>query len=132
MIARWAPLFFFNPPSGSLASTLLESHNHPEAQHTTTSISFFSDAEWMALENEEDSNSESVDSLPISSVLAGQDKLHLPAEFYLDWLKVGSDESRHFEWLDARLRSLSNDHFYGSLPAHDGLWQVCILHSLQL
>lgn len=45
-----------------------------------------------------------------------------PPQFVNDWLCVGADEAMHFALLDRRLRQL--DHHYGSLPAHDGLWET--------
>jgi len=46
----------------------------------------------------------------------------LPADFYVDWLRVAGDEARHFSMLEARLRELG--HAYGDLPAHNGLWEA--------
>ncbi|CAN5162634.1 ferritin-like domain-containing protein [soil metagenome] len=46
----------------------------------------------------------------------------LPASFYDDWLRVASDEARHFGWLADRLERLGSH--YGALPAHDGLWEA--------
>ena len=46
----------------------------------------------------------------------------LPRDFYVDWLSVADDESRHFLMLADRLAELGGD--YGDLPAHDGLWQA--------
>jgi len=46
----------------------------------------------------------------------------LPAEFYLDWLRVAAEEAEHFEMIRARLRTFGCD--YGELPAHRGLWEV--------
>ena len=43
-----------------------------------------------------------------------------PRAFTDDWMRVGAEESMHFVLLDRRLRAM--DCFYGSLPAHDGLW----------
>ena len=45
-----------------------------------------------------------------------------PADFSRDWLRVASDEARHFLMLLRRLRQLGSD--YGALPAHDGLWEA--------
>ncbi|MEC8664370.1 MAG: ferritin-like domain-containing protein [Pseudomonadota bacterium] len=45
----------------------------------------------------------------------------LPREFYSDWMKVASDEAKHFLMLSSRLSDL--DAAYGDLPAHDGLWE---------
>lgn len=38
-----------------------------------------------------------------------------------DWIKIASDEARHFSWLDRRLRQLGS--FYGALPAHGIIWK---------
>jgi uncharacterized ferritin-like protein (DUF455 family) len=46
-------------------------------------------------------------------------KHQLPYEFYDDFLTVASDEARHFQWVDDRLRELGS--FYGYLPAHKAL-----------
>lgn len=46
----------------------------------------------------------------------------MPADYYEDWLRVGSDEGQHFLLLHARLHEL-NSH-YGALKAHDGLWDM--------
>ena len=50
---------------------------------------------------------------------AGQD---LPQAFFDDWIRVGDDEARHFNLLQARLSEMGGR--YGDLPAHDGLWQA--------
>jgi uncharacterized ferritin-like protein (DUF455 family) len=47
----------------------------------------------------------------------------MPAEFYLDWLQVASEEALHFSLLRAHLQSLGHD--YGDFAAHDGLWSMC-------
>jgi uncharacterized ferritin-like protein (DUF455 family) len=47
----------------------------------------------------------------------------MPAEFYLDWLKVASEEGLHFSLLQTHLQSLG--HEYGDFAAHDGLWSMC-------
>jgi uncharacterized ferritin-like protein (DUF455 family) len=46
---------------------------------------------------------------------------NLPREFYADWIQVAEDEARHFSLLLLRLQATGMD--YGSLPAHDGLWE---------
>ncbi len=46
----------------------------------------------------------------------------LPPEYYADWLKVASEESKHFNKLNKRLNKL--DYNYGDFPAHDGLWDM--------
>ena len=47
---------------------------------------------------------------------------NLPKDFYIDWLGVADDESRHFLILRDRLTQLGAN--YGDLPAHDRLWQA--------
>ncbi len=46
----------------------------------------------------------------------------LPDDYLGDWLRVASDEARHFGLLRAHLRSLAYD--YGDFPAHAGLWDM--------
>ena len=46
----------------------------------------------------------------------------LPAQFYVDWVTVANDESRHFVLLRDRLRGLGYD--YGDFDAHNGLWEM--------
>ena len=48
----------------------------------------------------------------------------MPDNYYLDWLSVAADESRHFLLLNTRLAEL--DHEYGDFPAHNGLWQMAL------
>lgn len=47
----------------------------------------------------------------------------MPAQYYLDWLQVASEEGKHFllirDWLQAQ------GHDYGDFPAHQGLWNMC-------
>ncbi|WOF73611.1 ferritin-like domain-containing protein [Parvibaculaceae bacterium PLY_AMNH_Bact1] len=45
-----------------------------------------------------------------------------PREFTADWVQVGSEEGKHFNLLNDRLKALSGA--YGDLPAHDGLWDA--------
>lgn len=47
---------------------------------------------------------------------------YLPADYYGDWLRVAAEESKHFQLLRERLRTLGHD--YGDFPAHDGLWDM--------
>jgi uncharacterized ferritin-like protein (DUF455 family) len=47
--------------------------------------------------------------------------IHLPRDFYGDWIQVAEDEARHFSLLLLRLQATGMD--YGGLPAHDGLWE---------
>lgn len=46
----------------------------------------------------------------------------LPRAFYDDWLKVAEEEAKHYSLLAERLAALGSH--YGTLPAHDGLWQA--------
>jgi len=46
----------------------------------------------------------------------------MPAQFYLDWLRVAHEEAYHFELLVNHLGTLG--HSYGDFPAHDGLWEM--------
>jgi uncharacterized ferritin-like protein (DUF455 family) len=46
---------------------------------------------------------------------------HLPRDFYSDWIQTAEDEARHFSLLLQRLQATGMD--YGSLAAHDGLWE---------
>jgi uncharacterized ferritin-like protein (DUF455 family) len=54
----------------------------------------------------------------------------LPKGFYDDWVKVAHQEAEHFMALDKILRDLGAH--YGSLPAHDGLWQAAVQTSHDL
>ena len=45
---------------------------------------------------------------------------HMPVAFYVDWLRVASEEALHFNLLREHLQSLGHD--YGDFDAHDGLW----------
>jgi uncharacterized ferritin-like protein (DUF455 family) len=44
----------------------------------------------------------------------------MPVAFYVDWLRVASEEALHFSLLREHLLSLGHD--YGDFDAHDGLW----------
>lgn len=46
----------------------------------------------------------------------------MPAAYYLDWLKVASEEALHFSLLRTHLQSMGHD--YGDFPAHTGLWDM--------
>jgi uncharacterized ferritin-like protein (DUF455 family) len=46
----------------------------------------------------------------------------MPRQFYLDWLKVASEEALHFNLLHEHLQTLG--HSYGDFDAHDGLWTM--------
>jgi uncharacterized ferritin-like protein (DUF455 family) len=47
---------------------------------------------------------------------------HMPQQFYVDWLRVASEEALHFTLLREHLLTLGFD--YGSFDAHDGLWTM--------
>ena len=47
----------------------------------------------------------------------------MPADYYLDWVRVASEEADHFSLLSAHLASLGQR--YGDFPAHDNLWAMC-------
>lgn len=44
----------------------------------------------------------------------------MPVAFYVDWLRVASEEALHFSLLREHLQHLGHD--YGDFDAHDGLW----------
>ncbi len=46
----------------------------------------------------------------------------MPPSFTGDWLSVAADEAMHFALLNRRLHQLGSR--YGTLPAHDGLWEA--------
>ncbi|MEP6964569.1 MAG: ferritin-like domain-containing protein, partial [Polaromonas sp.] len=46
----------------------------------------------------------------------------MPRAYYLDWLQVAAEESRHFSLLRALLQSMGHD--YGDFAAHTGLWDM--------
>ncbi|HET6599022.1 MAG TPA: ferritin-like domain-containing protein [Burkholderiaceae bacterium] len=46
----------------------------------------------------------------------------MPPEFYVDWLRVASEEALHFTLLREHLQTLGFD--YGDFDAHDGLWTM--------
>jgi uncharacterized ferritin-like protein (DUF455 family) len=45
---------------------------------------------------------------------------NMPVDYYVDWLRVASEEALHFSLLAEHLATL--DHAYGDFDAHDGLW----------
>lgn len=47
---------------------------------------------------------------------------HMPRDYYVDWLKVASEEAEHFGLLNARLHSLGYE--YGSFSGHNSLWEM--------
>jgi len=48
----------------------------------------------------------------------------MPLAFYQDWLRVATDEARHFQLLRDRLETLG--YAYGDFVAHNGLWDMAI------
>lgn len=46
----------------------------------------------------------------------------MPTEYYTDWLRVATEEARHFSMLTAHLQVLG--YHYGDFPAHDSLWEM--------
>jgi uncharacterized ferritin-like protein (DUF455 family) len=46
----------------------------------------------------------------------------MPREYYLDWLKVASEEALHFSLLSAHLRT--QGFAYGDFAAHNSLWDM--------
>ncbi|MGB6114504.1 MAG: ferritin-like domain-containing protein [Comamonas sp.] len=48
----------------------------------------------------------------------------MPAQYYVDWLRVAAEEARHFTLLREHLRGHLG-HDYGDFPAHQGLWSMC-------
>jgi len=48
----------------------------------------------------------------------------MPVDYVSDWLKVASDEGRHFMLLYDRLHQLDSE--YGAFPAHNGLWEMAM------
>ncbi|MFV0680109.1 ferritin-like domain-containing protein [Ottowia sp.] len=48
----------------------------------------------------------------------------MPEAFYRDWLRVATEEARHFQLLRQHLRTALG-HDYGDFPAHNGLWAMC-------
>jgi uncharacterized ferritin-like protein (DUF455 family) len=47
----------------------------------------------------------------------------MPEQYYLDWLRVAQEESKHFTLLRNHLQDLGYD--YGDFVAHEGLWTMC-------
>ena len=46
----------------------------------------------------------------------------MPEAYYLDWLRVASEEALHFTLLREHLLTMGQD--YGDFDGHDGLWQM--------
>jgi uncharacterized ferritin-like protein (DUF455 family) len=47
----------------------------------------------------------------------------MPEQYYIDWMRVADEETKHFNLLEALLKDLG--HTYGDFTAHDGLWHMC-------
>ena len=48
----------------------------------------------------------------------------MPADWYLDWASVASEEAKHFSLLAEELGR--RGHAYGDFDAHDGLWEMAM------
>ncbi len=48
----------------------------------------------------------------------------MPQQYYVDWMRVAFEESKHFLLLQRRLEQLGS--YYGELTAHNGLWEMAI------
>jgi len=48
----------------------------------------------------------------------------MPAQYYLDWLKVAKEEAYHFSLVRDYLEELG--FAYGDFPAHNGLWEMAV------
>ncbi|HIF35187.1 MAG: ferritin-like domain-containing protein [Candidatus Pseudothioglobus sp.] len=48
----------------------------------------------------------------------------MPIQFYIDWIKVATEETIHFSLLREYLQTLGYD--YGDFDAHNGLWQMTV------
>jgi len=46
----------------------------------------------------------------------------MPAEYYVDWLRVANEEASHFHMLARHLQQLG--YAYGDFSAHDSLWEM--------
>ncbi|MDO9360616.1 MAG: ferritin-like domain-containing protein [Polaromonas sp.] len=46
----------------------------------------------------------------------------MPDAYYIDWLRVASEEALHFSLLRKQLQAMGYD--YGDFPAHTGLWDM--------
>ncbi|MYN45805.1 DUF455 family protein [Pseudoduganella sp. FT93W] len=46
----------------------------------------------------------------------------MPAEYYVDWLRVADEEASHFHMLSGHLQQLG--YAYGDFSAHDSLWEM--------
>ncbi len=48
----------------------------------------------------------------------------MPDDFYLDWMRVASEEAYHFSLIANRMQALDCE--YGDFPVHGGLWAMCV------
>ena len=48
----------------------------------------------------------------------------MPRQYYEDWMRIATEEAKHFLLLSTRLRELGS--CYGELNAHNGLWEMAI------
>jgi uncharacterized ferritin-like protein (DUF455 family) len=55
-------------------------------------------------------------------ILARFAHVKMPPGFYDDWVKAADEESKHFNLMCDCLEAM--DSFYGSLPAHAGMWRA--------
>jgi uncharacterized ferritin-like protein (DUF455 family) len=46
----------------------------------------------------------------------------MPRDYYLDWLRIASEEATHFDLLSTQLRAMGSH--YGAFAAHNGLWDM--------
>ncbi len=47
---------------------------------------------------------------------------NMPAQYYIDWLKVAAEEAHHFTLLNEHLKTLGYE--YGSFSGHNSLWEM--------
>lgn len=47
----------------------------------------------------------------------------MPDAFYRDWVRVATEEAKHFMLLEQHLNA--HGYRYGDFPAHTGLWTIC-------
>ena len=48
----------------------------------------------------------------------------MPSQYYSDWIRIATEEAKHFLLLTNRLTELGS--YYGELTAHNGLWEMAI------
>lgn len=49
---------------------------------------------------------------------------NMPVQFYNDWIRVAAEECYHFRLISGLLGQMGLS--YGTLPAHNGLWEVAV------